>query len=179
MVTTIMVGIVVGLFVLPAFMAPLQPDRNWGSVRADGNPGAGESGMVRLMIYPHDADPGTTYASNLTNDAAYAYGNTWNTSLTGDVPYAPTTFDIVVKARFNTTHAYSSGNTTWMLSWVNSTIRCPDLSINANTTMTKVQITTNENYMWVHFYMNNGGAGYTRTHGVTTNVTHTRIRAYF
>ena len=130
--------------------------RKWNPL-ADDDPGAGESGVLNIFIYPHSADPATTYGSNVTEGGAYAYGHL-NSTLTGYVPYN-TAFDIVVKYRFNDTVCQSTSNNTFMLSWVNSTIRCTDLSINANTTMSKANITTHPDYMWVNFYMNNGGAG--------------------
>jgi len=154
-----------------------QAVRKWIPL-ADADPGNGNCGLCNIFIYPHAADPATTYGSNITEGNSYAYSNALNTTLTGYVPHS-TTFDIVIKYQFNTTTAKCSTNATWMMSWVNSTIRCPGLSINANATMSEVNVTATPNQMWVQFYVNNGGSGYTITHGQEINVTHYTPYAYW
>lgn len=149
--------------------------RHWQPL-ADADPGAGACGVVNIHIYPHSATPATTYGSNITEGNSYTYGHANETmGKNGYVPYN-TAFDIIVRYQFNSTVAKCSTNNTWMLSWVNMTIRIPDLSINANTTMYKVNITTTPDYMWVSFYMNNGGAGYTITHG--QNISYAKFTPY-
>lgn len=182
MFTLIAVAFVTGLMINASIFNTVETQPvlkpGWNTVAADGDPGAGASGMLEIFIYPHDADPAVTYASNLSSASAYASRNTWNGTLTGDVPY-DTAFDIVIKVRFNTTHAYNSTSSAWEIALVRANITCADLSIGALTAMSKAQITTTATYMWVNFYMNNGGAGYTRTHGVNTNVTSLVIQAYY
>lgn len=172
--------IALGFVTANVFIMTIDPDlRMWQTVRADGNPGAGASGMVKIAIYPHQADPAATYATNISEGTAYAHGNTWNGSLTGEVPY-DTEFDIVVKARFNTTHAYNTTTSNWDIDYVKALITCAGLSIGADTEMTAVEVSENTTtYMWVQFYMNNAGSGYTVSHGVTTNVTSVKLQAYF
>jgi len=174
---SILIGvIVVSLFMAPSF-SPI-PERGWSSVAATGNPGVGSSGMVNLYIYPHDATPSVTYSTNLSTATAYAHRDTWNGSMTGSVPFDKA-FDIVIKARFNTTHAYNSSGTTWMLDWVRANLTCADLGISTLTGMTAVQTATSNEYMWVQFYINNGGTGYTMSHGETYNVTYASLEAYY
>jgi len=177
MVTTIVIFAVVSMVYLSVTNISMDP-RNWTALGADADPGNGNCGLCNIFIYPHAADPATTYGSNITEGNSYAYSNALNTTLTGYVPHS-TTFDIVIKYQFNTTTAKCSTNATWMMSWVNSTIRCPGLSINANATMSEVNVTATPNQMWVQFYVNNGGSGYTITHGQEINVTHYTPYAYW
>jgi hypothetical protein len=176
----VIIGIVVGLMVSQSLLAPVMPDRFWRSVRAaDGDPGAGESGMLEIFIYPHQTDPNTTYQSNLTAAAAYANRSTWNGSCTGDVPYAPTKFDIVIKVRYNTTHAYNSSASAWDGTFVRANITCSDLGIAENTSMHKIHILNASDYMYVNYYVNNTVAGFNISHGQTINVTYVKIEAYY
>lgn len=180
--TVVIIGIVVGMMLSQSLLAPIMPDRFWRPVLgADGDPGAGKSGMLEIFIYPHAANPAATYAANLSSANAYAARNTWNGSLTGDVPYAPTTFDIVIKVRWNKTHAYNASSTTtkWELGYVRANLTCAALSIGADTAMSEVNITSSATYIWVNYYANNGGAGYTVSHGQTVNVTSVKLQAYF
>lgn len=178
MFTVIAVGMITAMLLTTHFVAPELSERIWRPVKATGNPGAGASGMTLIFIYPHQADPGTAYATNLTTGNSYAYRDTWNGSLTGDVPY-DTTFDIVIKARFNTTHAYNTTASSWDTSYVKALLTCADLSIGADTEMTVVETVNNTDFMWVQFYLNNAGSGYTRSHGVTTNVTSVKLQAFY
>jgi hypothetical protein len=180
MTTLVIVGIVVGMLVSQSLLAPIMPDRFWRPVQAaDGNPGAGASGLLEIFIYPHQANPAATYAANLSSASAYAARNTWNGTLTGDVPYAPTTFDIVIKVRFNATHAYNASAPGWDMTYVKALITCAALSIGADTEMEEVEIAHADAYIWVNFWMDNSNNGYTVSHGATTNVTSVKLQAYF
>jgi hypothetical protein len=180
MFTLIVFGVASGLIIAntPMGVDKAVMDRSWKAVAADGDPGAGASGMLEIFIYPHDADPGTTYATNLSSASAYASRNTWNGTLTGDVPY-DTEFDIVIKVRYNVSHAYNVTAVDWDMDYVKALITSADLSIGADTEMSGVQTATSATYMWVQFYMNNAGSGYTRTHGLTTNVTSVKLQAFY
>jgi len=179
MFTLIVFGVASGLIIANTPMGIEKPvvSRTWNDV-ATGDPGAGASGMTLIFVYPHQAVPGTAYATNLSTAAAYAHRNTWNGTLTGDVPY-DTEFDIVIKARFNVSHAYNTTSSNWDTSYVKALITSADLGIGADTDMTVVHTANNSVYMWVQFYINNGGAGYTRTHGLTTNVTSVKLQAFY
>jgi len=147
------------------------------SIVGDGDPGVGASGVLKIFIYPHQADPGTAYASNISS-GWYAHADYLNNSLTGEVPY-DTAFDIVVKVRGNATHAYNTTSNTWMWDWIRSNLTCADLSISANTSMEEVNISYSGTYIWGHYYLNNGGAGYTISHGESVNVTYYKFEAYY
>jgi hypothetical protein len=119
---------------------------------------------------------------------ASTYGNTWqnNSSNMTAIPYS-TTFDIVVYFRWNATHAKSTSNNTWMLQWVRLNISCPELHIHNWVTggattfqnMSKFNVTTTANYMWVNFLMNNNGSGYTINKGQNVSHCYFQPSAYY
>lgn len=178
--TFLVIGIVIGLVILSnTNLMQTQIKKEWQTIAtgADDDPGAGAPGILNIFVYPHSADPATDYATNLSEGSAYAYGHI-DSALTGNVPY-DTEFDIVVKVRYNTTHAYNSTGSAWVMDWVRANITCADLSIGALTAMSKVQTGSNATYLWVQYYMNNADAGYTISHGETVNVTYFGMAAYF
>jgi hypothetical protein len=131
MVSLMMVGFVTAFLVAPSFMAPLQPERSWGSVSAaDATVGSSESGIVNVYIYPYQADT-STYDSALSEATAYAHFDdtpSLDEALEGDVPY-DTRYDIAITVQFNGTVAYntttSSFDKDYVRAWINST----DLSL--------------------------------------------------
>ena len=140
----------------------------WGAV-ADYNPGAGLSGWLNMTVYDHMSTPAGIYAANLTNNASsFAWTNVNNTHAGSDVPYG-NTFDLVLKVRLNVSDGFSSGNSTWMPSWVRANVTCPALGL-ADVGMTRVVIGDNATFMWLHFYVNGGGAGYTIGKGQNVTV---------
>lgn len=139
----------------------------------DGNPGD-NSGLFYFMIYPHQADPATAYASNLSNASAYEFSDVGNASCTGETPYN-TAFDVILKVGVtdddgkNTTTGFYDPSYVWL------TITCADLSIGADTNMTEIHLGNTSTYGWWQYYMNNGGAGYTVTEGQDFNITSTKF----
>jgi hypothetical protein len=122
------------------------------------------------MIYPHQAVPGTAYASNLSNASAYEYSDIGNTSCTGETPYM-TAFDIVVKIGIDDSDGKNTTSGLWDNTYLYCLVTCSELSIGAGTNMTEKQIANYSGYAWYHYYMNNGGAGYTVSEGESFNVT--------
>jgi hypothetical protein len=181
------IGLVVGMLVAMQTVPNVLDIPGWNTIAsaADGNPGAGASGILEIFIYPHQAVPATAYHSNLTSAAAYASRNTLNGACTGNVPYA-TTFDIVIKCRYNATHAYNTTSSAWMLSWCRGLMTCANLGVGADVLMTAVNITygaTSSTYQWVNFWIadsdGGAGAGFTITHGQVVNVTSFKMQAYY
>ena len=138
-------------------------------VVGDADPGD-NSGFFYFMIYPHQGDPGTAYASNLSNASAYEYSDSGNASCTGETPYS-TTFDIVVKVGVTDEDGYYTGNGTREPGWNWCLLTCADLGISADTNMTEQFIGNTTSYAWYHYYLNNGGSGYTIIEGESFNVT--------
>ena len=136
----------------------------------DANPAANETFVAYVMSYPHQADPGTAYASNLSNATAYEFYDGTDSEMTGETPY-DTTFDLVVKIGVNATHGWNSTGSTWEMGWINATLTCADLSISQDTACSEQQINAGDDWNYVHYYLDNSGSGYTRSHGETFNVT--------
>lgn len=153
--------------------------KGWNNVAlaAYADPGAGNGGFLEVFIYPHQATPAMAYADNLTEGASYAYSNVFDAAMTGNVPYTDT-FDIVYAVRYNVTQAYNTTGSTWETSWTKGLITCADLSIGADTVMTGVTIGSDADYIWINFYMDNGGAGYQLYHGQNVNITSFKMQYY-
>ena len=138
-------------------------------VTGDANPGD-NSGLFYFMIYPHQAVPGTAYASNLTNASAYEYSDVGNTSCTKETPYS-LKFDIVVKVGITNEDGAYTSNGTWNALYNWCLLTCADLSIGADTNMTEKLIGSTPTYAYYHYYLNNGGSGYSIIEGQTFNIT--------
>lgn len=132
--------------------------------------GAGESGWLEIYLYPHDATPGTTYAENTSatlEAASLAYFDTdgWSTTT---FP-SETSFDIVIRVRYNKTHLWDTDKFIDSRARVNLTVAgvtgASDWAVGSDISdaaMTKVvtQNNTADSFIWMNFYLNNGGSGY-------------------
>lgn len=134
--------------------------------------GSDESGWLEIFLMPHDATPGTTYDENNSatlESSALAYYDTdgWSTTT---FP-SEISFDIVVRVRANRTNAYDAS----IPGFDASDVRC-SLTVSGNTgasdwavgsdftdsSMTQVVTQNNsaQDFIWMNFYLNNGGSGY-------------------
>jgi len=138
-------------------------------VTGDGDPGD-NSGFFYFQIRPHEADPETAYATNQSNATAYEYSDFGNVSATGETPFN-TAFDILLKVGVTDEDGQWSSNATWSdaYMWINLT--CADLSIAADTDMNEIEIANTSTYRWMHYYLNNGGSGYTIVEAQSFNIT--------
>ena len=143
-------------------------------VTGDGNPG-GDSGLFYFMIYPHSADPGTDYASNLSNATAYEFSDVGDAECTGTTP-KDTAFDIVVKVGVKLADGFDGS--VWQDAYHYVWITSSDLSIGADTNMTQVTISESANYGWFHYYMNNGGSGYTIIENEAVTIDNVKFYVY-
>jgi len=149
-------------------------------VAAEADPGAGNSGILEIYIYPHSGDPGTTYAENTTGTleaAALGYCNA-DDSEVENIPYS-TTFDVVVRVRGNDTHCKRDG--TWFDTDLRVRWTCAGLSVGADTEMTGV-ISANDSgydFLYMNFYDTNSGSGYTISKDQTVEITSIKFEAYF
>jgi len=146
----------------------------------DADPGSGNTGFMYFMVYPHQADPGTAYASNLSNASAYEFSDSTDVELTGETPYS-TTFDFVMKVRVNNSDGYNSSGASWEDGWVRANLTC-DFDFASDISdlgMTEVVIATaGTTYRWYHYYVNNGGSGYTIVKGELFNCTSVTFDVY-
>ena len=182
MATVLIASAITGIVLLANLQEPITQttveEKKW--VRhplGDGNPGAGNTGLMYFMAYPHQADPGTAYASNLSNATAYEFSDVGDAEMTGETPYN-TAFDFVMKVRVNNTDGYNTSGSTWEDTWVraNLTVDFDFAGDISDSAMTEVVIgTEGTTYRWYHYYLNNAGSGYTITKGETYNCTHATL----
>lgn len=151
------IGLVVGMLVV-SNSNPLTSDiieeireRSWQpGILADNDPGAGASGVLRAYVVTQ----GLTYTSNITETwgRVLEYGDDNNTHIGSGVNYS-TTIDIVVKVRWNKTHAFSDSNNTWMgVQWTRANITAGELAED-DTDMDEYNITgtVSDLYIWMHY----------------------------
>jgi hypothetical protein len=125
-----------------------------------GDPAAGASGVHMAYVAVH----ATTYTGdNLTAGEYYASGDTNDTSIGSNVPY-DTAHDLVIKVRWNTTHAYNATAGAWDLNLVRCYTNCSDLSVSAEIAE-EAEIGHDASYIWVHYYLDNSDAGFTIDRG--------------
>jgi len=187
MLTCIVIGAVSALMLLSTSDIPQiissYGARGWNTIASaqegGGTVGAAAGGVLQVYIWKHTGTPAAVYNANLSNVSAdcYAWANNLNAAMTGNVPYG-TAFDIVYKIRVNVSEAYNTTGSRWMTAWVRSNITCANLAIGADTAMVGIQIINNTNFMWMNFYINNGGAGYTITHGQSVNITSYKMQCW-
>jgi len=178
-ITLLTIGLIVGMLIIsnssPVPMEIVEQVRQWHKdilvPISEADPGAGNSGVLGVWIYAHQADPGTAYATNLSESGAavYAFGDVNNSHIGSIVPYN-TAFDIVVKVRWNRTHAFNDTNNVWEHDWVRGNITCAAFTL-SDAGMDEQNITDAYGatgdllYIWMNYYSNNGGAGVTISRG--------------
>jgi len=150
---------------------------------AENDPGAGASGFLEIFFVNHTATPTTTYTQNTSAtiegwctaaNLGFASADEFNVEIAHSV-----TFDIVVRVRFNQTHAHNGSDFVDGDTRVN--ITCSgDLTI-ADVTGTNV-VSHNDSaldYIWINVYWDNGGAGYSINKDETFDVDEISIEAKF
>jgi len=150
---------------------------------ADADPGAGASGFLGVYFINHSAgndyatvnDSSTLETWCTANNLGYANAN----SFLVDIAHS-TSFDVVVRVRGNRTHAYNTDkffHTDLNVTWTSS-----DLSVGADTSMTRPTPSQNnsaDNFIWMNFYDDNGGSGYTIGKGTTKNIDNIKFDAFY
>jgi hypothetical protein len=164
-ISAVITGFIVSMFILftvnDAIVTPVVTEETRTWVRktlrpvGDADPGAGISGWLNMTVYQNDSDPSNYYARNLTNnDSSYAWTNTNNSHAGSDVPHS-TEFALVYKIRVNVSDGYSSGNATWMPTWIRCNVTSAGLSL-SDVGMDRYVIGDNATYMWLNFVYNDG-----------------------
>jgi len=133
-----------------------------------------ESGILSIYFPLHDATPDTTYLENDSDvleamciDNGTGYVNTDDFRL--EMPHS-TAFDIVVRVRANKTVCWNGS--AFIDAYARVNITSPGFSIPTLTNMTPVisRNDTGQEYIWINFYINNAGSGYTITRGNETQI---------
>jgi len=131
-----------------------------------------EAGILSIYFAPHQADPTTAYAENDSDvleamcfDNGTGYANTDDFRIQID---HSTAFDILVRVRGNKTTCWNGS--AFIDAYLRVNITSVGFSIPALTNMTPV-ITHNsstQEYIWINYYINNAGAGYSIVRGNET-----------
>lgn len=170
-------------FVLVANMNPTEiitsmGQRGWKTtVTAEEGGGlltSNAGGVLQVYVYAHSLDPGTDYATNLSNASAlcYAHANNLNCAMEGNVPYG-VPLDIIYKIRVNVSQCYNTTGSTWMALWVRMNITCPAFA-RVDYPLTEIAFATNAQFMWINFYLPTAGI----THGQQVNITNVVMQCW-
>lgn len=168
----IAIGFVSGLLITSQTMEPVVAEIYQRQMRHIplGDPAGDASGFCEFYHYPHSADPGTDYATNLSTGNAYEYITSLSGEMTGETTHS-VAHDYVIKIVVNDTVAYNSTSGLWMPSWLymNMTMDYNFGSDIGWSQMTLVEIANTSSYCWYNGYLNNAGSGYTLSQNQKTN----------
>ena len=186
------VGVVIGIVLFAGIGDPIINDndfRSWelvaewtpvSPVYAEADPGAGNSGILEIFYVNHSA--GNDYASENTSATletwcdtsglGYCNADDSDTELAYD-----TAFDIVVRVRCNDD---AKRDSTWWDTDVRVRMTSADLSIAGDTEMTRSITANNSDYtfLYLNFYLDGGGSGYTLTKGESNEITSIKFEIY-
>jgi len=196
-------GLVIGLIVLSLFVMyslphpyiePGSDEGTWhvvwkGSLAeaAENDPGAGAGGFLEIFFPNHTATPQTAYDENTS-----ATIEGWCTAnMPGKTPYASadnfylqldhtTTFDILVKVRYNKTEGPWTGSAWNNASWRINITLTGSITI-ADVTGIGVELLNNSalDFYWCSAYWTNAGAGYSLPADGTADITEISIEAKY
>lgn len=201
----ILLGTIIVTLMLSTQMIPtpkLEHEPTWhilweGSLAeaTEANPGAGASGFLEIFFVNHSADPANAYNENTSSvfetwcnasldaDGAagttnHAYANADNFHL--EVKHS-TTMDIVIRARWNATHAFNGTIYRDSDCRINITASGGGITILGTTSGTNVvsKNGTACEYIWINVYWNNAGAGYVLSKGNTCTISSISIQAKY
>jgi hypothetical protein len=157
---------------------------------SEATPPAGETAFLEIFFVNHSATPATAYDDNTSSvyetwanaNLGTGTGNAWanaddfNLQLKHSVA-----FDVVVRVRYNKTHAWNGtafidGDTR-----VNVTASGGGVTISGATAGTNVVTynNTGQDFIWIDVYWTNGGAGYQLNKGGTCVISQISIQAKY
>ena len=153
---------------------------------AEYSPGGGavESGWLEIYAYPHAAVPATTYAENTSAtleaaSLAYADADDWSETLVSE-----TSFDLVVRGRWNKTHAWNFDQFEDIRCRIKMTVTCDDWAVGSNIgdvegTLVVSRNDTSDDFIYANVYWNNAASGYQIKDGATLTVSEISIEGEF
>lgn len=141
--------------------------------------GADETTWLEIFAMPHVDNPASVYNDNTTANleaSAYAYADTdgWSDDL-----IANTAFDIVVRVRYNETHAKDPGGWNQDRTRVNITISGDETESDTNMTIVVTQNNSAFTFFYANYYLSNSGAGYQISSDGTITVDQIKIWAKY
>ena len=169
-VALLVVGMLISYTLLP------EKESGFGTITVSAGPAnlsPGEGGILEVFIIDHANRP-ASYNTNISETDPYVLGWANATGFNIQIPYN-TPFDIVVWCRANKTQAY---DTAWNLSLIRCNITSVDLGIATLTGMSEELIGSNSTYVWVNYWIDNGGTGYQINRGETVSIDEIRFEYY-
>jgi len=154
----------------------------------ESDPGAGNSGILEIYVYPHDGSPAVTYATNNSatlRSNAYAHYDADGEG-PGSAGYTPHTvyWDLVIRVRANQTHAHdgSTFREDYIRCRVSTDAVMGSLSDVEFTWAEGQNVSTNE-FMWGQFWGQDSGGdagtGFDLERDETAEVTNIKFEAYY
>ena len=150
---------------------------------AEADLGSGVGGILEIFFANHSAAPATCYDENDSSviegwcDTAglgYANADDFNVELAHS-----TTFDVVIRVRGNKTQCWRSDkfyDTDLRVRWTSA-----DLSVGGDTEMTGVvsQNDSGIDFLYMNFYDDNSGSGYSLSKDASADITSIKFEAYY
>jgi len=167
-----------------------QDNRGWHVIwegnlvqAAEADPGSSVGGILEIFFINHSATPDTTYTVNdssvfetwcTAGGLGYVSADDFNLELSHS-----TLFDVVVRVRGNATQCWR--DTQWQDTDLRIRWTCADLSVGADTVMTGVvsQNDSGDPYIWMNFYDDNSGSGFSLTKDSSADITSIKFEAYY
>ena len=163
----------------------------WTPLGAEGNPGAGASGFLEIFFI--NISTATSGGYGLNTSSTF---ETWATAnMPGKTPYgnadefewdteSEKTFVILVRVRYNQTHAWETDHWNGADTDVQLTMTCTDWAVGSNinnVSGTRIESANNSAYTFLYenFYWDNSGTGYQIADDSTWAVTEIYIEARF
>lgn len=179
--TTFFIAIVIATFLVTSNSNPQITlieikSRKFELVPMAGPPGGNETGLVYIYTVPHSADPGTDYASNWSG-TIYEHDTGLNKEMNDTTPFN-TAFDILYLIQIDYDDGFNKTSGHWDNDYVYFLLTSADLGIGADTNLTEIHVANCSSEMYLHYYANNGGAGYTLSHNQKVNLTSEKLYIY-
>jgi len=196
LIAVLVIGMVFGYMTIPRPVLQVDEDTGeWHIVwegnlasAAEANPGTGASGFLSVYFHPHQATPHASYfensSSNLESNCttnSLGFANADDTEV--DLAHS-TTFDVVVRARGNVSNCQVGG--TWFDTNLKVQWTSASLAVSADTELSLVggnaSATSNDSaftYMYMNFWDDNGGTGYTISQDQSLEITSIKLLAYY
>ena len=153
---------------------------------AEANPGAGASGILEVFFINHSAANDYKDVNNSATLETWCTANGLGFANADDTEVDlahSTSFDVVVRVRGNATHC--KHDAVWFDSDLNVTITWSDEGYtdeqpDGNTTNGVAAFNTSGfDFLYVNFYWDNDGSGYTLTKGDTSEIASIEFAAYY
>lgn len=165
-----------GFFEPPVAVEEWQTVQVWTPLGAEGNPGAGASGFLEIFFmnlssadqWGYGLNTSTTHETWSDANMPGASPNAWASADSFDITdfQSEQTFVIMVRARFNRTHAWETDHYNGADCDVQITVSCTSWAVGSN--IANVSGTRNETrndtsedtYIWINYYWDNSATGY-------------------